>query len=112
LKLFFANAEFRIQGHATKYVVPNHSNPTRIYVPSLLEVLLFVGWAGVYKYKYTPWERTYKNRMDYKIFLVFYLREEKITFPHHVVPMKSELKKTYNIPPTLISPRQTPILLI
>jgi hypothetical protein len=40
LKLFVAYAEFGIQGHATKYVVPNHSNPTRIYVPSLLEVLL------------------------------------------------------------------------
>jgi hypothetical protein len=51
-------AEFRIQGHATKYVVPNHSNPTRIYVPSLLEVSPFGGWGGVYKYKYTPWERT------------------------------------------------------
>ncbi len=37
--------------------------------------------------------------MDYKIFLVLYLGEEKITFPHHVVPMKSEVKKTYNIPP-------------
>jgi len=37
--------------------------------------------------------------MDYKIFLVFYLGEEKITFPLHVAPMKSEVKKTYNISP-------------